>query len=94
MLNNCFMISSTNRTAKRTGGNTMKDYSKIFEADDIVFIHFHDVNGREFKTRDYGHPHPVYEENGKTGVYFGEGENKKFTPFESFAHSVTFERAL
>ena len=24
MLNNCFMISSTNRTAKRTGGNTMR----------------------------------------------------------------------
>ena len=72
----------------------MKDYSKIFEAEDIVFIHFHDVNGREFKTRDYGHPHPVYEENGKTGVYCGEGENKKFTPFENFAPSVTFERAL
>ena len=24
MLNDCFMISSTNRTAKRTGGNTMR----------------------------------------------------------------------
>lgn len=72
----------------------MKDYSRIFEEGDIVFIHFHDVNGREFETRDYGHPHPVYEENGKTGVYFGEGDRNKFTPFENFAPSVTFERAL
>ena len=88
------MLTNEHNQISIQEGNTMKDYSKIFEADDIVFIHFHDVNGKEFKTRDYGHPHPVYEENGKTGVYFGEGENKKFTPFESFAPSVTFERAL
>ena len=69
-------------------------WNNAFKNGDVVFVHFHDVNGKEFKTRDYGHPHPVYEENGKTGVYFGEGENKKFTPFESFAPSVTFERAL
>lgn len=68
----------------------MKDYSKIFEDGDVVFIHFHGADGREIKTRDYGHPHPVYEENGKTGVYYGG----KFTPFAEFSDSVTFERAL
>lgn len=74
----------------------MKDYSKIFDEGDLVFVHFYDCFGREITTRDYGHPHEVYEENGMVGIYFYDTFEEKsvFKPFNAFAPSVKFERAL
>lgn len=74
----------------------MSKWNNIFDDGDIVFVHFHDANGKEFRTDDFNHPHPVFEENGTKGIYFYdsfEGKNV-FTPFDAFAASVTFTRCL
>lgn len=90
------IIISTREQHTESEEIKMTDYSKIFEDGDMVYVHFHDVQGKEFKTRDYGHPHPVSKENGKVGIYFFDSFEGKpvFKPFESFATTVTFERVL
>lgn len=61
-----------------------------------VTVHFQS-NGKEFKTRKSGIIYEVKKQGGKIGIDFNTGKSPytchgdMFTPFETFAQSVTFE---